>query len=344
MISIGIIGATGYTGGELLRILGNHPVAKVELATSERSAGQTAGAHYPGLHKYRDLLFTATPQTDWPELDLYFVCVPHGKALEIVPRLLATHARVVDLSADFRLRSVATFEKWYSHTHTAPEWCANAIYGLSEIYRNQIREARLVANPGCYPTSILLPLLPLLQAKLPLNSPLIIDSKSGVSGAGRNPGLKGQYVEANENFSAYKIGRSHRHLSEIEEQLNLSATAPVSVLFTPHLLPVNRGILSTIYLSFTEPVPAEKLRQILNEKYASEPFIHILPAGETPQLVQVRYSNRCDIGLQCFENYAVIVSCIDNLLKGASGQAVQNMNIMFDLPEKVGLSAEGATS
>lgn len=342
MISVGIIGATGYTGGELLRILGNHPVAKVELATSERSAGERAGAHYPGLHKYRNLTFTATPQGNWPALDVYFVCAPHGKAMEIVPRLLETNARVVDLSADFRLRSVATFEKWYQLAHAAPNLCASAVYGLPEIYRDAIRGARLVANPGCYPTSILLPLLPVLKAGPPVISPVIIDSKSGVSGAGRNPGLKGQYVEANENFSAYKIGRSHRHLSEIEEQLNFAA--PVNVLFSPHLLPVNRGILSTIYLNFAQPVPAEKLLQILNEKYADEPFIHVLPAGETPQLVQVRHSNRCDIGVQCFDNHAIIVSCIDNLLKGASGQAVQNMNVMFDLPEKIGLSAEGATS
>lgn len=343
MISIGIIGASGYTGGELLRILGNHPQAQVKLVTSERFAGERAGRLYPGLHQYRNLTFTALPKNDWPELDLYFVCLPHGKAMAIVPQLLATGARVVDLSADFRMRSVATYEKWYQ-AHTAPALCPEAIYGLPELYRDAIRQAQLVANPGCYPTSILLPLLPILQAGVAVESPIIVDAKSGVSGAGRNPGLKGHYVEANENFSAYKIGRSHRHLSEIEEQLNFNATEPVDVMFTPHLLPVNRGILSTIYLNCSQAVPAAKLLKILNTQYAKQPFVHILETGQTPQLVQVRYSNRCDIGLQSFENYAVIVSCIDNLLKGASGQAVQNMNIMFDLPETAGLSAEGATS
>lgn len=342
MKSIGIIGATGYTGSILLKLLSGHPEVEVQLVTSENSAGQRVGEHYPGLQRYRDLVFQKVPES-LPPLDLYFLCLPHGKAMDFAGRIISTSSRIIDLSADFRIQSPADFEKWYQQPHAVPELCQQAVFGLTEIYRDSIKDAQLVANPGCYPTSMLLPLIPLFKAGLPISEPLIVDSKSGVSGAGRNPGLKGQFAVVNENFSAYKIGRSHRHIGEVEEKLSHFAGKPVELVFTPHLLPVNRGILSTIYVHFSEAVNEEKIRSILNEQYSDEPFVKVLDTGQNPELTHVRYSNRCDIGLQVFKEgkLAIIVSCIDNLVKGASGQAIQNMNLLFGWPETLGLPVEG---
>jgi len=346
MISIGVIGATGYTGSELLRLLAFHPMADVQVVTSESSSGQRVGEHFPGLYRYHDLVFTKLSREKLPELNLFFLCLPHGAAMEWTEKLLDRPTRVIDLSADFRLKSVVQFEKWYEQPHSAPHLCQQAAYGLTEIYREEIHQARLVANPGCYPTSVLLPLIPLLRAKLPIDPQIIVDSKSGVSGAGRNPGMKGQFVVVNENFSAYKAGRAHRHVGEMEEKLNQFSAKPVQLIFTPHLLPVNRGILSTIYLKFKTPVTPNTLHEIFKDAYREDNFIRILPPGELPQLVAVRHSNRCDIGFLCLNNNqnAIIVSCIDNLLKGASGQAIQNMNLLFDLPETTGLPLEGVIS
>ncbi|MCK5738651.1 N-acetyl-gamma-glutamyl-phosphate reductase [bacterium] len=263
--------------------------------------------------------------------------------MPVVKQLMASDTKIVDLSADFRMKSVTGYEKWYV-PHTAPELCAQAVYGLPELYRTEISTAKLIANPGCYVTSVLLPLLPLLSAGLQPTQPLIIDSKSGVSGAGRNPGMKGFYAEANENFSAYKIGRQHRHIGEMEEQLSFAAGTPVNLIFTPHLLPINRGILSTIYLNFEQPVSPEQIQEILGKAYADEMFVRVMPTGETPCITQIRYSNRCDIGFVSLNggHQLVLVSCLDNILKGASGQAVQNMNLLQALPETLGLPTEGA--
>ena len=343
MISIGIIGASGYTGGELLKLLAEHPSADVRHITSERFAGQQVGNHFPGLNRYRNLKFMLLQDSDLPDLDLFFMCLPHGKSMATVKKLVGGRAKIIDFSADFRLENVAEFESWYKQDHVAPELCAEAAYGLPEIYRDKITSAKLVANPGCYPTSILLPLIPLFRDGIQIRQPLIVDSKSGVSGAGRNPGLAGHFVEANGNFSAYKIGRSHRHIPEIEEKLNQFAGDSLRIIFTPHLLPVNRGILSTIYLNLTQESTQEKLRSILNHFYAEEPFVNVLEDNAFPQLTHVRHSNRCDIGIKLLDDKktAVIVSCIDNLVKGASGQAIQNMNLLFNLPETSGLPREG---
>lgn len=346
MISIGIIGGTGYTGSELLRLLANHPEADVQLITSQQNPGQKIGELYPGLNRYRHLELKALPESGLPKLDVFFSCLPHGKAMLLAKELKSTTSKIIDLSADFRFKSLAAFQQWYEEPHAAPELNAEAVFGLPEIFRAEIKGSWLVANPGCYPTSILLPLIPLLKANLPITSPIICDSKSGVSGAGRNPGLKGQFVEVNENFSAYKVGHVHRHVGEIEEKLNLFSPQSVQITFTPHLLPLNRGILSTIYVNFTKPVPAEEIHRILSAHYIDEPFVRLLKIGEFPQLAQVRNSNRCDIGLNCFHDnqQAIIVSCIDNLVKGASGQAIQNMNILFNFPETLGLPLEGGIS
>ncbi|MBN1351958.1 N-acetyl-gamma-glutamyl-phosphate reductase [candidate division KSB1 bacterium] len=343
MIKVGIIGASGYTGGELLHLLANHPQAEVCYITSERAAGQDAGELFPGLYRYNRLKFTPLDEKELPALDIFFLCLPHGKSMAVAKELIKSPVRIVDFSADFRLRAVAEFEKWYNQPHLAPELCNNAVYGLTEIFREQIRTAKLVANPGCYPTSVLLPLIPLLRAGLDISPDIIVDSKSGVSGAGRNPGLNGIFAEANENFSAYKIARSHRHLPEIEEKLNLFASKQIRVTFSPHLLPVNRGILSTIYLSFSNPASDSRITEILELAYQDEPFVRICKPGELPQLTQVQRSNRCDIGIHMYNNgkNAILISCIDNLVKGASGQAIQNMNSLFNLPESTGLPIEG---
>jgi N-acetyl-gamma-glutamyl-phosphate reductase len=288
------------------------------------------------------LVFQKVPQK-LPKLDLYFLCLPHGKSMEIARKALKLPAKVVDLSADFRIQSVPDFEKWYQHPHSDPDLCREAVFGLPEIYRDAIRSSHLVANPGCYPTSVLLPLVPLFKAGFPIVEPLIIDTKSGVSGAGRNPGLKGQFTVVNENFSAYKIGRAHRHIGEIEEKLNYFAQNPIEIIFTPHLLPVNRGILSTIYVHFSVPVSEEAIRKAWDAQYHNEPFIKILASGQSPELIHVRYSNRCDMGVHTVNNgkLAILISCIDNLVKGASGQAIQNMNLLFGWPEILGLPVEG---
>lgn len=345
MLSVGIIGATGYTGGELLRILAHHPDVEVKLVTSETYAGQQVRQHFPGLIRYQNLKFIRLNIENLPGLDCFFLCLPHGKSMNAVKMLARRQTRLIDLSADFRLNSVKEYENWYQQTHIAPELCEAAVYGLPEIFGNQISNAQIVANPGCYPTSILLPLIPLLQAELPIAPEIIVDSKSGVSGAGRNPGLIGQFAVVNENFSAYKIGHRHRHVGEMEEKLNMFTKNSCRITFSPHLLPVSRGILSTIYLTLHQPVSQTDMLDVLNYSYEQAPFVRILETGELPQLTAVRHTNRCDIGVHCFnENRnAIIVACIDNLTKGASGQAVQNMNLMFGFTETSGLSSEGAT-
>lgn len=333
-LRVGIIGATGYTGYELLRIIHHHPQAHVAWATSENSAGRRLGDLYPSPD--------ATPLihlADAPlhEADAVFLCLPHGASMEAVATLRAAGVRTIDLSADFRLPDPQLYRRWYGQPHTQPQLLATAVYGLCEVNRAAIRQAELIANPGCYPTSVNLGLWPLARAGV-LGPNVIVDAKSGVSGAGRKPRLSSLFVEANENLSPYSIGYAHRHISEME--LILGAHVPqLEITFSPHLLPVNRGILSTMYIDIAPDLSAAQVRDIYQQQYASEAMIHLLPAGQVATLRHTVHSNRCAIGLTPlpYPGRWIVTASEDNLLKGASGQAVQNMNIMFGLPEASGL-------
>ncbi len=340
-IRIAIVGSSGYTGGELFRILLLHPHAEVTAVTSERSAGRPITEIFPHLAGLTDLRCEALdPAAVAAKADLAFLALPHVTAQEAGHRLHGLGVKVVDLSADFRLHDPAQYAQWYEHAHQYPQLLATAVYGLPELHREQIRKATLIANPGCYPTSAILGLAPLLAGKLIDPAGIVIDSKSGVSGAGRSPGLPYHFPEANEGFMAYKVG-SHRHTPEIEQELSGIAGRPVTVSFTPHLAPMNRGILTTIYAPFAKAVETAGLQAFFAEHYRKEPFVRVLPAGQFPNVRNVRGSNFCDIGVHADgrTGRAVVVTAIDNLVKGASGQAVQNMNILCGLDEAAGLRA-----
>ncbi len=334
MIRAGIFGATGYTGYELVKILQRHPQVDVVFATSQSFAGKHLSDVYPQAPHLPLILGEEAPLD---AVDVVFLCLPHAAAAETAVHALAAKVTVIDLSADFRLKDAHTYASWYDKVHPAPHLLADAVYGLTEFARDQLPGARLVATPGCYPTSILLPLRPLLTSNLPITSPVIADSKSGISGAGRTPKQNTHFVEAHNNFSPYKIGRSHRHLPEIEQVMDWFRENAPSLIFSPHLLPVERGILSTIYVNFSEPVTLDDVRPSFTTIYANEPFICLLPDGELATLAHVTHSNKCAIGLTIAGNTLVITSAIDNLVKGAAGQAVQNMNVVFGLEETLGL-------
>jgi N-acetyl-gamma-glutamyl-phosphate reductase len=332
MIQIGIYGATGYTGIELITLLHRHPQAKVIFATARSAAGQRLSDVFPTT---LDQPLIDPNDADPSQADFVFCCLPHGASAPIVKHALDAGARVIDLSADFRLRNPDDYAYWYGkgQPHPEPALLDSAVYGMPEIYREHISPARLVANPGCYPTTVILALYPLVQAGLLTEQTVIVDSKSGISGAGRSLSLKTHFCETHENFSAYNVGRKHRHISEMEQETGLN------LLFSPHLLPVVRGILSTIYVTLTPGTGLERLRQAY-DIFANEPFTHLLPEGTLPELRHVVGTNHCLIGLDIVNpqrGQAIIVSVEDNLLKGASGQAVQNMNIMAGLDETMGL-------
>ncbi len=338
MIKVAIVGASGYTGVELLRLLLNHPQVEITCVTSRQYAGRPISAVFPSLMGRNSLIFDPVDvDLVAARAELVFTALPHKAAMEIVPDLLRAGCRVVDLSADYRLRDAATYEQWYE-PHTSVELLSEAVYGLPELYRSQIKGARLVANPGCYPTSVALALAPLIEQNKVVLSSLIIDSKSGTSGAGRSAKVGSLFCEVNEGFAAYGVA-SHRHTPEIEQTLTVLAGQPVAVSFTPHLLPVNRGILSTCYATLKAPVSTEELVALYRQRYADEPFVRIHPAGELPNVAYVRGSNFCNIGLVSDPRTGrvIVVSVIDNLLKGASSQAVQNMNLMAALEETCGL-------
>ncbi|MGB9713149.1 MAG: N-acetyl-gamma-glutamyl-phosphate reductase [Dissulfurimicrobium sp.] len=341
MLRIAIIGGSGYTGIELLRLLRGHPKARVVAVTSRRFAGKLLADVFPSLYGLYDGLAFSEPDIGSlaGDIDVAFTAVPHKAAMAIVSELLEAGLRVIDLSADFRLRDQKTYEAWYE-PHSAPHLLSHAVYGLTEIYRAKITAARLVANPGCYPTSALLPLIPLLRAGLVDPKDIVIDSKSGASGAGRNPSIGTLFCEVNEAFKAYKIGE-HRHTPEIEQELSLAAGTDVVVNFTPHLVPMSRGILTTIYAKPAKAASTSELIEALRVFYQDRPFVRILPQGLFPDVSSVRGSNFCDIGLKIEgrTNRLIIISAIDNLVKGASGQAIQNMNIMHGIPEAAGLDA-----
>ena len=335
---VAVIGASGYTGAELIRILLQHPHAELAALTGDSQAGKALGDVYPHL-RFKNLPALVTlEQVDFTAIDLVFCCLPHGTTQAIIAKL-PKHLKIIDLSADFRLEDPQTYAKWYGHPHQAVDLQKEAIYGLTELVRDELKNARLVANPGCYPTSVLLPLMPLLEAGLIQGDGIIIDAKSGVTGAGRSVKQSNLYTEINDGISAYGIA-GHRHSPEIEQGLSFAADSNITVTFTPHLMPMNRGMLSTIYVRLKATHTAADLRSCLQKKYETEPFVHILPEGAIPSTHQVRGTNDCIIGIFAdrIPGQAIIVSVIDNLVKGASGQAVQNMNAMFGWPETTGLA------
>jgi N-acetyl-gamma-glutamyl-phosphate reductase len=338
---IGVLGASGYTGAELLRLLLGHPNVQITLLTAERRAGQDLRQVFPQYSPFALPKLVAIDGVDWhgAALDLAFCALPHATTQEVIKRLLAEApaTRVVDLSADFRLSDPAAYARWYGHEHQALDLQKNAVYGLTEVYRDQIKSAGLVANPGCYTTCAQLPLIPLLQANAIDPDEIVIDAKSGMTGAGRAAKEEMLFSEVAEGFHAYGVGR-HRHMAELDQEFSKAAGRAVVVSFTPHLVPMNRGLLSTIYVRGLN-TSAQDLHRILAEYFAKETFVHILPFGEMPQTRHVRGSNFTFIGVagDRIEGRAIIGSALDNLTKGASGQAVQNMNVMLGFPETSGL-------
>ncbi len=336
MIKAGIYGATGYTGYEAVRLLQRHPDVRIAWATSRTYAGKRLDDAFPTVDP---LLLVAAEEVDPRGCDVVFLCLPHGATVPTAQAALEAGARVIDLSADFRLRSPGDYVTWYGKAHRAPQLLQEAVYGLPELYRDRLPGARLVANPGCYPTSVLLGLLPLQRSGW-LEGQVIVDAKSGVSGAGRSLSLKTHFVEASDNFAPYNIGHAHRHVAEMEQELAAAGPA-LHVVFSPHLLPVNRGILSTIYVQLPQTVDEGLVRETYSQAYRDEPFVHLLPPGQLPSLRHVVNTNRCVLQVQRVDNRGnwIVTSAIDNLLKGAAGQAVQNMNLVFGLDERVGLPA-----
>jgi N-acetyl-gamma-glutamyl-phosphate reductase len=334
---IAILGASGYTGAELLRLLRYHPQAEIVALTADRQAGKPIGAVFPHLAGDRLPDLVTIGEVDWSGVDVVFCGLPHGTTQEVIAGL-PKHLKICDLSADFRLADVATYAEWYGHEHRAPELQREAVYGLTEIERENIRGARLIAVPGCYPTAAQLPLIPLLRDQLIDADDIIIDAKSGVSGAGRAARESSLFCEVSEGIHAYGVA-NHRHAPEIEQGLSAAAGRAVIVNFTPHLMPMNRGILSTIYVRLAPGATLGDLRAVLEGTYQDEPFVRLLPEGTLPATRDVRGTNLCLIGLSRdrVPNRAILVSAIDNLVKGASGQAIQDMNLMLGIPETTAL-------
>jgi N-acetyl-gamma-glutamyl-phosphate reductase len=338
---IGVLGASGYTGAELVRLLIRHPRVAIVLLTADRRAGKTMADVFPQFSPYALPVLTSIDGADWAAmgLDLAFCALPHGTTQTVIADLLsrASGTKVVDLSADFRLADPAAYARWYGHAHAAPELQKEAVYGLTEIYRAKINAARLVANPGCYTTCAELALIPLLQAKAIDPDEIVIDAKSGVTGAGRTAKQEMLFSEVSEGIHAYGVGH-HRHMAELDQEFSKAAGREVIVTFTPHLVPMNRGILSTIYVRGRNASPQD-LHALLLKSYAKEPFVHVLAFGTLPQTRHVRGSNMTFIGVAAdrIAGRAIIGSALDNLTKGASGQAVQNMNVMLGFPETMGL-------
>ena len=337
MVKVGIVGGTGYTGVELLRLLARHPQCEVVAITSRAEAGKPVSALFPSLRGHFDLIFKAPDDADLNQCDLVFFATPNGIAMTQVPLLLAAGVRVIDLAADFRIGDRATWEHWYGMEHACPELLSEAVYGLPEINRQAVKQARLVANPGCYPTAVGLGLLPLVETGLVELDSLIADTKSGVSGAGRSASVAQLMGEVGESFKAYAIP-GHRHQPEICQTLSRAAGTSVGLTFVPHLLPMIRGIEATLYARLKRPETPD-LQALYEDRYADEPFVDVMPAGSHPETRSVRGANHCRIAVHrpMDGDVVVISSVIDNLVKGAAGQAVQNMNLMFDLAETAGL-------
>ena len=339
MIKVGIVGGTGYTGVELLRLLVRHPGVELSVITSRSEAGRAVADMYPNLRGYTDLSFTQPEEDALKACDLVFFATPNGIAMQQVPALLDAGVRVIDLAADFRIKDIDVWEKWYGMSHACPDLVQEATYGLPEIFRDQIVKARLVANPGCYPTAVTLGLLPLLKTGKANLTSLIADCKSGVSGAGRGANAAMLMAETGESFKAYAVS-GHRHHPEITQNLASALGQDVNLTFVPHLLPMIRGIHATLYAQVDGDIDVQK---IYEETYAEEQFVDVMPAGACPETRSVRGGNMCRIALHRSGdgNTLVILSVIDNLVKGAAGQAVQNMNLMFGVDEKAGLDLVG---
>jgi N-acetyl-gamma-glutamyl-phosphate reductase len=335
-IRIGIVGGTGYTGVELLRLLAAHPAAELAVITSRKDAGMPVSGMFPNLRGRVDLAFTEPDVKALTACDLVFFATPNGIAMQEAAELLNAGTRVIDLAADFRIKDIAEWEHWYGMTHASPQLVAQAVYGLPEVNREAIRKALLVANPGCYPTAVQLGFMPLLRAGVVATEALIADCKSGVSGAGRKAEIPALMAEAADNFKAYGVP-GHRHLPEIRQGLAAMAAKPVGLTFVPHLTPLIRGIHATLYARLTDP--SVDLQSLFEQTYAGESFVDVLPAGSHPETRSVRGANTCRIAVHRPQggDTVVMLSAIDNLVKGAAGQAVQNMNLMFGLPETLGI-------
>jgi len=339
MIKVGIVGGTGYTGVELLRLLVLHPDVSLQVITSRSEAGRKVADMYPNLRGYTNLEFTLPDMKTLTECDLVFFATPNGIAMQQARELLDAGVRVIDLAADFRIKDIGVWSQWYGMEHACPDLVAEAVYGLPELNRDAIRGALLVANPGCYPTAATLGFLPLLQSGMASLEGLVADCKSGVSGAGRGANAAMLMAETGESFKAYAVA-GHRHQPEIQQNLELALGKQVQLTFVPHLLPMIRGIHATLYVR----VPGDlDVQSLYEERYATEPFVDVMPAGSHPETRSVRGGNICRIALHRPENgdMVVILSVIDNLMKGAAGQAVQNMNLMCGLDEKIGLQQVG---
>jgi N-acetyl-gamma-glutamyl-phosphate reductase len=337
MVKVGIVGATGYTGVELLRLLVTHPAVEIVAVTSRSMAGARVDHLFPNLRGHLDLSFVEPDAQALASCDLIFFATPNGTAMQLVPELLQAGSRVIDLAADFRLDDADLWEQWYGMPHACPELLNEAVYGLPEMNRDGIKGAKLVANPGCYPTAVTLGYMPLIKAGLLASDGLVADVKSGVSGAGRKAAISTLMGECGESFKAYGVP-GHRHLPEISQSLAILAGGSVSLTFVPHLVPMVRGICATLYGRL---VKNEDLQSLFAEYYAEEPFVDVMPIGDHPETRSVRGTNICRIGVHQPQggDTVVVLSVIDNLVKGAAGQAVQNMNLMFGLEEKLGLNA-----
>jgi N-acetyl-gamma-glutamyl-phosphate reductase len=340
MIKVGIVGGTGYTGVELLRLLALHPQAKLIAITSRSQKGMHVGEMFPNLRGHLDLEFTDPEISQLALCDLVFFATPNGTAMTMVPELLKAGTRVIDLAADFRLKKQAEWHQWYGMEHACPELLNDAVYGLPEVNRDQIRKAALVANPGCYPTAVQLGFLPLLENDIVDTGMLVADAKSGVSGAGRGASVPNLLAECSESMKAYAV-KGHRHWPEIKQGLSNMTDTQVGLTFVPHLTPMIRGIHATLYAPLKKT--GVNLQELYERRYANEPFVDVMPAGSHPETRTVKGANHCRIAVHMppTGNMVVVLSVIDNLVKGAAGQAVQNMNIMFGLDEKAGLNLIG---
>lgn len=339
MIKVGILGASGYTGIELTRLLLRHPEVEIVVLTSEKYAHKEVGSVFPSLRGWVNLSYQPlVPEEAAESCDLIFVALPHGTAMNVVPSLIRAGKKVVDLSADFRLKASVAYQEWYKHLHACPDLLEEAVYGLPELNRSAIASSSLVANPGCYPTGVILALAPLIAKGLVEEDFLIADCKSGISGAGRQADISYQYCERSEGLKAYQLA-VHRHIPEIEQELSSLAARPVTLSFTPHLAPMARGILSTVYARPCPGVGSQEIGEVFEEFYGKEPFIRILNDGSVPDTRHVLASNCCDIGFKVDQRtgWVIVISALDNLVKGASGQAIQNMNLMNGFPEQMGL-------
>jgi len=338
-IKIGIVGGTGYTGVELLRLLAAHPHAELQVITSRSEAGTRVDTLFPNLRGHVDLVFTAPDVETLSQCDLVFYATPNGTAMKAVPELLNAGVKVIDLAADFRLRDEQVWEQWYGMPHACPDVLREAVYGLPELYREDIAKARLIANPGCYPTAVQLGFLPLIESALVATGSLIADTKSGASGAGRKAAVGTLLGEASDNFKAYKAD-GHRHLPEIKQGLSHVNKAPIELTFVPHLLPTIRGIHATLYARLKNNTTQQELQSLFEQRYQNEFFVDVLPAGSHPETRTVRGNNWCRMAVFRPQegDTVVVLVVIDNLVKGAAGQAVQNMNILFGLPEETGLN------